>query len=205
MIGLKRHAQFFTALLIGAGLYALCWALPGGMRAMVGINGFFATYLVLMLILSAQLTPETLETHAEEEDEGAALILVLALIAVGVSLGSIFLALNDKTTPVWVSLFALASVPLGWATLQIMAGFRYAHLYFVDEPDGGLDFPGKDKPGAWDFLYFSFTIGMTAQVSDVQVTRPRMRKLVLFHGVGSFFYNTVILALAVNAALNLGN
>ncbi len=94
---------------------------------------------------------------------------------------------------------------MGWALLHGLMGFRYAHLYYKPNPDAGLDFPGLKKagPGVVDFLYFSFTIGMTAQVSDVQVTTPQMRQTVLLHSILSFFYNTVILALAVNAAVAL--
>ncbi len=203
MLGWQKHGRFFLAFLFGAGLWAASFPLPQDMRVLVGVNGFFAAYLGLMLALALRMTTASLRAHAEEEDEGAALILILALLAVGVSLGSIFLTLNDKTNSVGEALFALAAVPFGWATLHVMAAFRYAHLYFAPDPDAGLEFPGSAVPDVWDFLYFSFTIGMTAQVSDVQVSAPRMRRLVLFHGIGSFFYNTVILALAVNAALTL--
>ncbi|HEY3147090.1 MAG TPA: DUF1345 domain-containing protein, partial [Dongiaceae bacterium] len=75
----------------------------------------------------------------------------------------------------------------------------------ADRDAGGLNFPGKGDPDAWDFLYFSFVIGMTAQVSDVAVERADLRRLVLFHGVASFFYNTVLLALAVNVAVTLAH
>jgi uncharacterized membrane protein len=89
--------------------------------------------------------------------------------------------------------------------MQVLLAYRYAHLYYSPHPDAGLIFPEPAAPpNAVDFLYFSFTIGMTAQVSDVQVTTTPMRKLVLMHGIGSFFFNTVILALAVNAGLALG-
>jgi uncharacterized membrane protein len=202
-MGWRRHIRFFAALLLGLAIWALLPVLPPEMRALAGVNGFFLGYLALMLTLAARLSPQDLRAHAEQEDEGAALILALALLAVGVSLATIFLALNRGGLSNGAALFALAAAPLGWATLQVLAAFRYAHLYFSADPDGGLAFPGPLPPGVWDFLYFSFTIGMTAQVSDVQVTSPGLRRVVLFHAVGSFFYNTVILALAVNAALTL--
>jgi uncharacterized membrane protein len=95
-----------------------------------------------------------------------------------------------------------------------MAALHYAHLYW--QPDGqqgdasgpreGLQFP-KDQdddaePGAWDFLYFAFVIGMTAQTSDVQITTTRMRKFNLVHAIVSFFFNTVLVAVAVNVAVS---
>jgi uncharacterized membrane protein len=68
-----------------------------------------------------------------------------------------------------------------------------------------MKFDNTPQPGIWDFLYFSFTVGMTAQVSDTVVTSGSVRRMVLGHAVLSFFYNTVILALAVNAAASLAN
>ncbi|MCW1918634.1 DUF1345 domain-containing protein [Rhodobacter sp. KR11] len=198
----RKHKRFLVALALGLGLWAACFGLAPEMRALAGVNGFFATYLVLVGLMGRGLTPQALRAHAEIEDEGATLILILALLGVGVSLASVFLVLNrDNTAP--EALFALAAAPLGWATLQVMAAFRYAHLWFAAEPEGGLNFPGTTPPDIWDFLYFALTVGMTFQVSDVVVTSARLRRMVLLHGLGSFFFNTVILALAVNAALAL--
>jgi len=198
----RKHKRFLVALALGLGLWAACVGLAPEMRALAGVNGFFATYLVLVGLMGRGLTPQALRAHAEIEDEGATLILILALLGVGVSLASVFLVLNrDNTAP--EALFALAAAPLGWATLQVMAAFRYAHLWFAAEPEGGLVFPGQSTPDIWDFLYFALTVGMTFQVSDVVVTSARLRRMVLLHGLGSFFFNTVILALAVNAALAL--
>ena len=97
---------------------------------------------------------------------------------------------------------------LGWTTLHAIMAFHYAHLFYSRHPEtaaadaGGLEFPHSQEPGSWDFLYYSLVVGMTAQVSDVQVTSTRMRKITLVHGVVSFFFNTVIVALAVNVALS---
>ena len=109
----------------------------------------------------------------------------------------------------WIPLvLAILSVLLGWFTLHTVVAFRYAHLYYAPAPETagqardarGLEFPGTREPDLWDFLYYSFVIGMTAQVSDVQVTSAVMRRTTLAHGVTSFFFNTVILALSVNIA-----
>ena len=102
---------------------------------------------------------------------------------------------------------ALCGVLSGWLTLHTIAAFRYAHLYYArashgggQADAGGLAFPGTSEPATWDFLYYSFVVGMTAQVSDVDVQSSRMRRLTLAHGIASFFFNTVLLALAVNVA-----
>ena len=126
-------------------------------------------------------------------------------------LAAIFALLAGEGRPdPWDLPLAIASVPLGWLTLHTIAAFHYAHLYYATEGEdvrdaGGLDFPGTREPGAWHFLYFSFVIGMTAQVSDVTVHAAGMRRLVLGHSIVAFFYNTVLLALAVNVAVTLAS
>lgn len=86
--------------------------------------------------------------------------------------------------------------------IHTLLALHYAHSYYA--PDGTqspLAFPGTTQPDLWDFLYFACGIGMTAQVADVPVRSSGLRRWVLAHAVGSFFYNAVILALAVNAGL----
>ena len=85
--------------------------------------------------------------------------------------------------------------------------FHYAYLYYSDPEEqrrpAVCDFPDTPEPGAADFLYYSFVVGMTAQVSDVQVTSTRIRKTMLGHSIVSFFFNTVLIAMAVNAVVAL--
>lgn len=205
-MGPSRHARFLLAFALGGAIAigSLVWAMPGAVRALLAVNGFFLSYLALMLRLALRTSADDLSRHAEADDEGIALILLLALAALAISLTAIFLVLNRPTGGVIELLLALAAVPLGWAMVHTLAGFRYAHLYYARKPDRGLVFAGTPKPGVWEFQYLSFGIGMTAQVADVVVTDSAMRRVVLLHSVGSFFYNTVILALAVNAALAFG-
>ncbi len=172
---------------------------------LVGADAFFLIYLLLTARIVGSTSADDLRRHAEEEDEGVALILLLAALTVLVSGTAIFLVLNADESGLGARLAALASLPLGWATIHTLAAFHYARLHYRDEEHGkGFAFPGKGDPDAWDFLYASFTIGMTAQVSDVEVTTRPLRRAVLVHGVASFFYNTGILALAVNAAVTAG-
>lgn len=148
--------------------------------------------------------------RASVADEGIPLIVLLALAAVVLSLAAIFALLAGEGRPdPWDLPLAIASVPLGWLTLHTIAASHYVHLYYATEGEdvraGGLDFAGTREPGAWHFLYFSFVIGMTAQVSDVTVHAAGMRRLVLGHSIVAFFYNTVLLALAVNVAVTLAS
>jgi uncharacterized membrane protein len=105
-------------------------------------------------------------------------------------------------------LLALATLAGSWLLLPVEFALTYASRYYAaDAAPGGLDFPGTDKgasaasaPHYADFLYFSFTIAATAQTADVAVTTRAMRKLVIAHGVLSFAFNTMVLALAINMA-----
>jgi uncharacterized membrane protein len=202
-----RHARFLAALAIGgltwAGSYAL--QVERVMSGLIGANAFFVCYLALIWAMILRTTPQNMRRHAEQDDEGAALISALALLAVAISLASIFLVLNRATISPIETVFALSAAPLGWATLQVLAAFRYAHLYHAPDPDNGLSFPGTPKPGIWDFMYFSFVLGMTAQTADVAITTTKMRRVVLIHSIGAFFFNTVILAMAVNAGIVLSH
>jgi uncharacterized membrane protein len=97
----------------------------------------------------------------------------------------------------------LLAVASAWVLTHTMYTLRYAHLFYRDgvEREGGLTFPGGGHPSYVDFAYYSFTIGMCFQVSDVTITNPRLRRETLAHALLSFLYNTVILAIALNFAI----
>jgi uncharacterized membrane protein len=204
---LRRHGRFYLA--AGAGIVAgVATSLPPGLRLLVEGDVFFVTYLVLMAAFALRVTPDDLRRRAAEEDEGLPLIIVLTLGAAVMSVAAIFTVLNQPGSgPLAVGL-AAASVPLGWAAVHTLAAFHYANAFYAPAPgggeSGGLVFPGGNEPGAMDFLYFAFVIGMTAQVADVAVTTTPLRRSVLAHGLASFFYNAVIVALAVNVAVGAG-
>ena len=206
---LPRHTRFYIALAIGLATLPAIVALGIGgwaLRILLAGNAFFLGYLVLTGLFLGRATADHLRRNAVEDDEGLPLILLLTLIGVALSVGAIFMLLRlADEAGTRAGAVAVAGVPLGWLTLHTLFAFHYARMFYARRPDGGdadgLDFPDTDEPGPWDFLYFSFVIGMTAQVADVAVRTTPLRKAVLVHGAISFFYNAVILALAVNAAL----
>ncbi|AUH63780.1 DUF1345 domain-containing protein [Paracoccus zhejiangensis] len=210
----RRHTRIILAAALGL-LAALIAPLDLGSRALVGADLFFLTYLLMTARVIRHLTPEDLRRHhGEDTDEGARLILLLAFAGVAVSLLAVLAALlGHGARGPWQPVLAVASVPLGWATLHTVMAFHYAGLYYATSGDGrdagGLGFASRkgdaDKdPGVWEFLYFSLTLGMCGQTSDVTVETSDLRRIVALHSVLSYFYNTVILALAVNAALAIG-
>ena len=208
----SRHLRFIVAFCAGlvAGGIAALLHLPLVTVVLITANLCFAVYLALELQLGLRLTADQLRQRAAQTDEGVPLIFLLALTTIIVSIGAIFLVINRQDSGITQKLLALASIPLGWGVLHTMAAFHYAYLFYSPQaaPDtgdaGGVSFPGTAEPGVTDFLYFAFTIGMTAQVSDTEVTAPALRKTVLIHAIAAFFFNTGILALAVSAALSMG-
>jgi uncharacterized membrane protein len=140
-------------------------------------------------------------------------ILTGTLLAVGFGLFAAFFILghgpHNRGQPyeAVVLTIGFAAIVLGWVLIHTLYTFHYAHTYYWDrdrdkEIDRGLEFPGKDQPDYYDMAYFSFVIGMTFQVSDVQITSRSIRRTVLGHGIVAFVYNTAILALVINLASN---
>jgi uncharacterized membrane protein len=217
MIGprhIRHHGAFYVAVLAGILVWIVAWRLGWPIPPVLGGDAFFVIYLAFVAVMRVHMSPDDLRRHASEEDEGILIIILLAVAAIVFSLTAIFALLNQGGQPgSWQLVCAIASVPLGWLTLHTIAAFHYAHLYYAPSDEqpadaspsdaGGLQFPGDEAPSAWDFLYYSFVVGMTAQVSDVTALTSNMRRLTLAHGVLSFFYNTVLIALAVNVAITL--
>jgi len=203
---LRHHGRFYAAALIGALVYAVMQAAHAPVPGAAAGDTFFAAYLAAAAYLLLTSTKENLQTRAAVEDEGILIVIVIALAAVTFSVVGVFIALNQAHRPDALSLaLVLAEAPLGWFMLHTIASFHYANLYYADsgKDDLGraLQFPGTDDPDLWDFFYFSFVIGMTFQVSDVQVCTTQMRRAVIGHSIISFFFNTVLIAMAVNAAV----
>jgi uncharacterized membrane protein len=202
----RHHWRFYSSVLFGI----LVWLLPlsgtMGIRVSLGGATFFLIYLASSLALARSLTTEDLREKATFEDEGIVVIVIITLAVISLSLGSLVLLLGSDQRNGWLLIPAVANVPLSWATLHTIMAFHYAHLFYAkpseavsgERDTGGLEFPGTKEPCVGDFVYFSFVVGMTAQTSDVDVTSRDMRNTTVVHGVVSFFFNTVILALAVN-------
>ena len=206
-----RHLPFYVAILLGVMAWFGLGEVDGiGAPARLALAGdvFFAAYLASALFRMRGFSPDTIRRNAVNGDEGIFIIILITLGAVVLSLDAIFGLVNasDRSSPA-ILLLSLLGVPLGWTTFHTVMAFHYAHRYYAPHADGsgkdagGLEFPGDAEPSAADFLYYSFVIGMTAQVSDVEVSDPHLRRMTLIHSVPSFFFNTVILALAVNVAV----
>ncbi len=203
----RHHARFYGALVVGVVVYMAMRLLDRPFPLVAAGDAFFLSFLVMVSALVVTLTPEALDRRADLEDEGIVIVALITLIAIAYSVVTIFTLLNQKEAVQGMVLaLAIAGPPLGWLTLHMLSAFHYAYIYYsgpMAELEGrAIRFPGEcNEPGPWDFVYFSFVIGMTAQVSDVMVQTTRMRRAVITHGVVSFLFNTVLIAMAVNAVV----
>ena len=207
----SQHRQFYLSLTLGVAAALIASRIDGKLIIPVGGDVFYAIYLLLAAWTARQLPPARLRTRAAAEDEGIIFIGIITLAALSISLVSIFLLLNSNPRPDTTHLaLALSAAPLSWFVLHTIAAFHYAHYYYGD-PDGtggkphrgGLRFPGRREPGIWDFIYFSFVIGMTAQTADVDIESTRIRRRATGHGLIAFVFNTVLIAMAVNVVVAL--
>jgi uncharacterized membrane protein len=207
----RHHARFFTALVCGLIAFATAWAmgLAAPLPTLAAGNIFYVVFLILIAVLIVRDQAD-LKARAGKEDEGILVVVLLTMATIVFFCLAVFEALSHKRDlDVLALVLAGTGALMGWFVLHAIMGFHYADLFYFDDPrtpreEGhDLDFPGCDEPDVWDFLYFSFVIGMTCQVSDVQVKSSAMRQTVLAHGVVSFFFNTVFIAMAVNAGVAL--
>ena len=171
-------------------------------RLLVGWDIYVGLYLALVAHLMSGAEIERIRARAAVEDEGQFAILMLTVVAALASLGAIFseLGIGAGRRPAHVVLAAF-TILLSWAFIHTIFALHYAHEFYDEDIGGGLAFPGGEtEPDYWDFVYFSFVIGMTSQVSDVGVTHKEIRRTVAAHGVVSFVFNAALLALTVNIA-----
>jgi uncharacterized membrane protein len=186
-------------------------------RLLVGWDAGIALYLVLVYTLFARSEAGHIRGYALRQDEGQVAMLVLTVFAALASLGAILGELGTgqaigqasaqvagQATPRTAAQLALATatIVLSWVFIHTIFALHYAHDFYSERGDQkrGLNFPGDEAPDYWDFVYFSFVIGMTSQVSDVTVASRPMRHTVTAHGIVSFFFNAALLALTVNIA-----
>ena len=140
--------------------------------------------------------------NAIVQDDGRFLILLVTALGAFASIGAIVLELGAHRGAYELTV-AVVTIILSWAAVHTTFALHYAHDYYRGTKAGGLQFPSGDKSDPadyWDFVYFSFVIGMTAQVSDVGITDRVIRRTATVHGIISFVFNTALIALMVNIA-----
>ena len=198
-----RPRTFFA---LAAGVIAF-FLLPGTLRLptrlVVGWDVFAALYLVLAYIMMLRCDTGHIRRSAVLEDDGRFLLLLLTALGAFASLAAIVFELGASKGSTSGLILATVTIALSWTTVHTAFSLHYAHDFYRGSTPGGLQFPSGDahvEADYWDFVYFSFVIGMTAQVSDVGITDRVIRRTATVHGIISFVFNTALLALMVNIA-----
>jgi uncharacterized membrane protein len=214
----RGHPRLFIA--VAAGFLSEI-LLPGHLRLwtrfLIDWNVGVWLYFVTVGVMIGRASPQSMRLRAKVSDEGKFFILVFTSLAALASIAAIvaqLAAVKDLTGIMKGLHIGLAGLTIvsAWLFIHLTFALHYAHEYFDEwaaEPGkpaalrGGLIFPETDKPDYYDFLYFSYVIGVACQTADVDISSAEMRRIVLVHGVLAFFFNSAVLALTINIAAGL--
>jgi len=208
--------RFFSALITAFILFIILRGQTIPVQFMSAWLGFSVVNLIFFWVIIFTAHPREIARIARKQDFSRLLIFLVILLASFVSLVAIVLLLRELPNPgqsgyYFHIVLSIASVTCSWFLIHTTFTFRYAHLYYTCKEDevinkecrGGLDFPNDNTPDYLDFAYFSFVLGMTFQVSDVQITSGIIRRLTLLHSLIAFIFNTTFLAIIVNIIAGL--
>ena len=206
-------------LLIALGMMVVCFLLLINLRmewitrVMIGWDVFSLALILMSAFTFFTMKPRQIRLLAKIQDTSRMVVFCIILISTVTSLLGIFLLLLNKDQ--WLlnkyleTFIYIFGVNCSWILLHVTFTYRYAHLYYEDHQTipnavaAGLAIPDEPHPDYLDFAYFSFVIGMTFQVSDIQILSRQIRRLALLHGLLSFLFNTVIVALTINVIIDL--
>lgn len=208
---LDAQHRLMVAVIVSAIVFTLFYkSLNTPELALTTWIGAAMTIILLNWIAILGTHPREVKKIAKLQDSSRAFLFGFIILASVVSLVAIIFLLKASKGLSEVQrnghiLLAITTVFVSWWLLHTIFSLRYAHLYYdIDtddggtRPGGGLEFPNTPEPDYLDFMYFGFVVGMTFQVSDVQITSRRVRRLCLLHGLLSFAFNTAIVALSIN-------
>jgi uncharacterized membrane protein len=208
---LESHHRLGIASAIALAVLAVVhgrWRLP--LELIVGWDAFAVSFLALAWLRMLRAQPRVLARLARLQHNSRTIIFacivggaVVSLTAVGFVLSAAKAYTGAMRTAHVIA--AIGSVAISWFLVHTVFALYYAYLFYRQTPAakgtthaGGLDFPGTEQPDYADFAYFSFIIGMTSQVSDVQIADRSIRRWALIHGLVAFGFNAAILALSIN-------
>lgn len=212
---LDAHHRLIISLTVALSSYFL---ISGGYFTPRSFLIIWLAYSITHLFLSWATIftthPLDVKKAASSQDASKSFIFIFVIAAALAGLFSVVLLLSSSKSLTGkelaeYTLLSISSVVSAWWMLHTVFTFRYAHLYYESVLDKkteyvkGLDFPDEEKPDYLDFAYFSFVVGMTFQVSDVQIKSKRLRRLCLLHAIISFVFNTVIIALSISVISTL--
>lgn len=195
--------RFGLFLLLCIVTLPLCTVMPVPFAVMTGFNGAALAFLVSLAPLLRHDEAD-MRAHARANDANRALMLLITVVVTMVLLVVVAAELaqrRSQPSPYAMTLI-LGTLAMAWIFANTVYGLHYAFLYYRGDRLGkdrqGIDFPGQQSPDYWDFLYFAFTLGMTFQTSDVEISSREVRKTVTFHCLAAFIFNLGIIAFTIN-------
>lgn len=187
---------------------AVFFVIPRGdnpyFKWLVTWNIFACSYLILCWIVLLTLPVSTIRRNASKEDGSKLFVFIMIILTSLAGMLAVLLLImngdNAEKKDLSFLLIAVSGMVLSWAIVHTLFTFHYAHLFYGGKKkEGGLEFPGDEKePDYLDFAYFSFVIGCTFQVSDVEISYRKIRRLAFVHGLLAFILNTFVVALSIN-------
>ncbi|WP_374942904.1 DUF1345 domain-containing protein [Sphingomonas sp.] len=188
-------------LVFAAGLAAGIPALGSGRGTMAAFDVAAAVFLLAVATLLRRGEADQMRRASEANDANRAVLLGFSAVTSVVILVAVAGEAKGANDAVAITLI-IATLVLAWLFSNTIYALHYAHLYYLDGRDGddagGIDFPKCDEPDYWDFLYFSYTLGMTFQTSDVDITSRHIRKVAIGHCLAAFVFNLGVLAFTIN-------
>lgn len=189
---------------LGAAIPPLGWS----RGAMAAFSTASLVFLILVATLLRQGETTQIRRTARDNDANRAGLLVLTGLTSLIVLVAVAKEMQGKSDP-WAIALVIATLALAWLFSNTVYALHYAHLYYLESDEGkdsgGLDFPGCDEPDYWDFVYFSFTLGMTFQTSDVEIRSRRLRRVTIGQCLAAFVFNLGVLAFTINTLGSGGN
>jgi len=189
------------ALVFAGGLAVLIPRLGGSRGTMAAFDIASALFLVLVCPLLRDRIDD-MRRHAKDNDANRALLLGLTAVVSLVILVAVASEMMGGKGSALTNALLVTTLALAWLFSNTVYALHYAHLFYSRAEQGGdaggIDIPETKEPNYWDFVYFSFTLGMTFQTSDSQITSPRIRRVVVGHCLAAFVFNIGVLAFSIN-------
>ena len=199
-----RRLMLCAALLVAVAGVLYAAGLPPSLSILLGFDAGALVFLFFTARVFGRTTAASMRLHARQHDVGRAGVLWSSVALSCMVLVALWVELRAQSSvgAVVDTLAAAVTIVLSWLYMNMIFALHYAHGYYGhrNAMHKGLAFPGTEEPDYWDFAYFSLVLGMTFQVSDVQIVNRRLRRMAMTHGVIAFFFNVFIIAISVNVA-----
>ena len=168
-------------------------------------------FLLSLIPLLHECSADEMRRHAAENDANRAVLLFITGAVTVITLDSVALELSPKGNPSPAAIaLVIATLGLSWLFTNSVFALHYAHMYYLRDKtsgrdQGGIIFPETPEPNYWDFIYFSYCLGMTFQTADSNITSGRFRRIMTFHCMTAFVFNIGVIAFTINVLGSVGS